>query len=364
MTELKENVYKKANSKDEEDAVFENNFIKKNIYYFHNACTSQKYNFNSREISIENGPQWYETLERSNKIRKNRNSNLVIFGLNESKALTREERDMEDMHLFFKLIGELNSLFFSLFKVCCKITCQVDGTKRLDSKKETQSPAPLLIKLGGEKSQLTRNEILKAARELKKSTKFKNVFISPDLTVSQRRRLNELKLSRNELNDKLKQLPYKVNYYYGIRNDRLKKIRKNFDDIDEECIYTKTQLLSKDLKSHEKLLIDSLANIRSEVFNSTKKLTNTSNKNMQLIEKLGENIELVNNKVKEDNNHNDGKFFLILLIIKHILEKIGLDDTKSNFIKHILERIGLDDAKSSNDKLNKFMNDYTNGELT
>jgi len=228
MTELKENVYKKANSKDEEDAVFENNFIKKNIYYFHNACTSQKYNFNSREISIENGPQWYETLERSNKIRKNRNSNLVIFGLNESKALTREERDMEDMHLFFKLIGELNSLFFSLFKVCCKITCQVDGTKRLDSKKETQSPAPLLIKLGGEKSQLTRNEILKAARELKKSTKFKNVFISPDLTVSQRRRLNELKLSRNELNDKLKQLPYKVNYYYGIRNDRLKKNKKKF----------------------------------------------------------------------------------------------------------------------------------------
>ena len=39
MTELKENVYKKASSKDEEDAVFENNFIKKNIYYFHNACT-------------------------------------------------------------------------------------------------------------------------------------------------------------------------------------------------------------------------------------------------------------------------------------------------------------------------------------
>ena len=45
----------------------------------------------------------------------------------------------------------------------------------LNSKKETQSPAPLLIKLGGEKSQLTRNEILKAARELKKSTNFKNV---------------------------------------------------------------------------------------------------------------------------------------------------------------------------------------------
>ena len=83
----------------------------------------------------------------------------------------------------------------------------------LNSKKETQSPAPLLIKLGGEKSQLTRNKVLKAARELKKSTKFKNAFISSDLTVSQRKILNELKLSKNELNDKLKRLPYKINYY-------------------------------------------------------------------------------------------------------------------------------------------------------
>ena len=103
MTELKENVYKKANSKDEADAVFENNFIKKNIYYFHNACTSQKFNFNSREISIENGPQWYETLERSNKIRKNRNSNLVIFGLNESKSFYERRKRRRRYASFFQI---------------------------------------------------------------------------------------------------------------------------------------------------------------------------------------------------------------------------------------------------------------------
>jgi hypothetical protein len=125
MTELKENVYKKANSKDEVDAIFENNFIKK-IFYFPNAFTSHKFNFNSRE-----------TLE--SKIRKNRNSNLVIFGLNESKAFTKEERDVEDMHLFFKLIGELNSLFFSLFKAYCKIKCQVDETKRNSKFKKRNS---------------------------------------------------------------------------------------------------------------------------------------------------------------------------------------------------------------------------------
>ena len=66
-----------------------------------------------------------------------------------------------------------------------------------------------------------------------------------------------------------------------------------------------------------------MANTRSQLFDSTKKLINTSNKNMQLIEKLGENIVLVNNKVKEDNYYKDGKFVLIYSIIKHIQEKIG-----------------------------------------
>jgi hypothetical protein len=45
---------------------------------------------------------------------------------------------------------------------------------------------------------LDRNEILKAARQLKSSIKFKNVFISPDLSVCQWKRLNEFKGIRNE----------------------------------------------------------------------------------------------------------------------------------------------------------------------
>jgi len=38
----------------------------------------------------------------------------------------------------------------------------------LNAKKNISGSAPLLVKLGGEKRQLVRNEILKAARELKK----------------------------------------------------------------------------------------------------------------------------------------------------------------------------------------------------
>ncbi len=123
------------------------------------------------------------------------------------------------MHLFFDVVKELNRLHFSLlFNVCCKITCQVDENKRLNTKKNTPGPTPLLVKLGGEKSQLVRNEILKAARELKNSTKFQNVIISPDLSPYQRKRLNELKLIRNDLNKKLNVLPSPISYYYRIRN--------------------------------------------------------------------------------------------------------------------------------------------------
>ena len=96
----------------------------------------------------------------------------------------------------------------------------------VNTKKNISAPAPLLVKLGGEKSQLVRNEILKAAWELKNSTKFQNVFISPDLSPYQRRRLNELKLIRNDLNKKLNVLPSPVSYYYGIRNNKVIKIKR------------------------------------------------------------------------------------------------------------------------------------------
>ena len=101
-----------------------------------------------------------------------------------------------------------------------------------------------MVKLGGEKSQLVRNEILKAARELKNSTKFQNVFISPDLSPYQRKRLNELKLIRNDLNKKLNVLPSPVSYYYGIRNNKVIKIKK---DIDQESESTQTRKIQESL---------------------------------------------------------------------------------------------------------------------
>jgi len=104
-----------------------------------------------------------------------------------------------DAESFFELVNELEALNGTNNK----IMWQIDEIKRLKNGKNTLGPAPLLIKLGGDKSQLVRNEILKAAKKLKTSTKYKNLSISPDLSVHQRMRLKELNKIKKELNNGL-----------------------------------------------------------------------------------------------------------------------------------------------------------------
>ncbi len=48
-----------------------------------------------------------------------------------------------------------------------------------------------------------------------------------DLSVCQRKKLNNLKAIRKELNDELNHLPHEVNYYYGIRNNKITKLKIN-----------------------------------------------------------------------------------------------------------------------------------------
>ena len=85
----------------------ENRNFQKNIYYFHNACTQYKFNFVSSEDKTTSFSNWYENLDKTSKLRKNRSSNLVVFGLAESKSILTSEIEKFDVELFAKLIGEL-----------------------------------------------------------------------------------------------------------------------------------------------------------------------------------------------------------------------------------------------------------------
>ena len=53
---------------------------------------------------------WHENLDKTSKLKKNRNSNLVIFGLAKSKSVLTSEIENYDVELFAKLIGELEIL--------------------------------------------------------------------------------------------------------------------------------------------------------------------------------------------------------------------------------------------------------------
>jgi hypothetical protein len=239
MTKTTERSNRKVEIKYEKDAIFENNFIKKNVFYFHNACTQYKFNFLSSHKSTDSNTKWYENMEKTIKTRKNRNSNLVIFGLTESSSFTLKEKNENDVDLFYELIKEIKK----------DISLQIEEIRRLKSNKKNLGPAPLWIKLGGTKSQLARNEILKAAKSLKTSTRFKGVSISPDLSVSQRTRLKELNVIRNELNNDLNSSSQLVNFYYGLRNNKIIKIRKDNEKIPNKLaimdIQTEIEKLNK-----------------------------------------------------------------------------------------------------------------------
>ena len=68
-----------------------------------------------------------------------------------------------------------------------------------------------------------RNIILKAAKQLKEFNNYRNVFINPDLTVSQQNLAKKLRNIQREENAKLSK---DSDHYFGIRNDRVVKIYK------------------------------------------------------------------------------------------------------------------------------------------
>ena len=74
-------------------------------------------------------------------------------------------------------------------------------------------------------------DVLKKAKALKDSLKFKSVFFGKDLTVTQIVRLKQLIKTRNEENSKLdaknKVTKTTATFRYGIRNDMVVKVFLN-----------------------------------------------------------------------------------------------------------------------------------------
>ena len=185
-----------------------------------NACTWSK-------ILTHGGKKTQKTELQTNILnavgneqneRRKRERNVILFGIPNSKAATIEEKAKDDeqkVKQIFNQIGITNGEF------------KVQRFKANPSKPSV-APPPVRVNLGvqGLETWLKPEEVIKAAKQLKKSTEFKEVFIGLDLTESQIAHLKQLIKSRNALNEELNKLPTASEYYYGIRDDKVVKLRK------------------------------------------------------------------------------------------------------------------------------------------
>ena len=156
------------------------------------------------------------TEHNEREIRENR---LVLFGVPASAATSDEERKKEDEATISAIFEEIG-----LRKDC---VIEVKRFKANPIKTTASKPLPVRISLGT----CSVNEVLKKAKTLKNSVKFKSVFFNKDLTAVQINRLKQLIKTRNTENAKLdaknKETKAIATYCYGIRNDMVVKVSVN-----------------------------------------------------------------------------------------------------------------------------------------
>ena len=155
------------------------------------------------------------------KARKQKEQCLMVFGLQASTELLEEDKLLEDK----KNVGDLfNS--FDLGNLAEKIV------KVHRFKSEPNKAAPVHVTMEwdlayGEGSPVSAAKFIsKAAKCLKDSTKYRSVYINPDLTHSQQIHLKSLIKERTESNSKLDLGTSE--FRYGIRGDYVVKINNRF----------------------------------------------------------------------------------------------------------------------------------------
>ena len=93
-------------------------------------------------------------------------------------------------------------------------------------------------------------------------------MINPDLSVNQRKKLNNLKAIHKELNDELNHLPYEFNYYYVIRNNKITKLKKEIDNRFEHAhLEKKIKDLSDEFKQFKICVDDSINKLTTSTIN-------------------------------------------------------------------------------------------------
>ena len=129
---------------------------------------------NSTSTINSNPAQSYSPVEAINEYldRERRKCNLIIYNLQESTASSYTNRTSDDKKAFTHLLSSEFKLENIELLKCIRLGKPVDNKHR-----------PLLISLS---DIATKNNILSKATKLRKSTQYKDVYITPDLTKTER----------------------------------------------------------------------------------------------------------------------------------------------------------------------------------
>ena len=144
--------------------------------------------------------------KEKNEQRK-REKNLIIFGTKSTKTEPAE------------LIEENNKIVNDILIEIGKSEVVPAYVKRLRAKNGENS-GPIIVEF---KEIYDRNSVLKSAKILRTKNGYKQIYINPDLTESERIMDHELRVERNKLNANLDQnSPFR----FGIRGNDIVKVKK------------------------------------------------------------------------------------------------------------------------------------------
>ena len=139
--------------------------------------------------------------------RERRKNNLLIFGVNKSSEDTNEA--IKQVEAIFSKIG---------------IAPSVIAHSRRFRQNDASKPAPIFVRLS---EGTDRHQVILAAKKLRTSTEFKNVFINPDRTEAERELDRQLRQKRDILNKVEEEKPNEGRpCIWYIRGDKLFKTVK------------------------------------------------------------------------------------------------------------------------------------------
>lgn len=191
--------------------------------------------FNSRSLPSKELQNVVSAAKIEMSEKRQRQNNIMVFGLTPSKAANEAEREKDDFARVAKILEKCGMLeiYEKSIKYMGKFSSDdvIVSVKRVKPKQsQDDRPEPIVVKL--DEQWETANVELQDGRHVRKilsnakglrDSEWKGVFLAPDLTTLEREYGKRLRTERDRLNSALSEQTL-AHYRYGVRGGQVVKI--------------------------------------------------------------------------------------------------------------------------------------------